>query len=233
MDVPTQRLRANVHRLTGLAACDVVPLAAIVSGGVGDAVVEICPDEHQRRLAAGLEAVTDLLLLDRLLSLPLCEPVNWNALPPLDQAVLRATPSGVVGRSAQQVQRLLTRVVNVRLVIVQSDRWRQGLRRASAFEQFAQRVVLLARAPTNLDSKLWEADALGVGVWVQDGGDLRQLVAPAPWRPGYIKAAGWRFSERAYRGWRRATATSRQELFDGLGDRQAQPAAAANGQLQL
>lgn len=89
----------------------------------------------------------------------------------------------------------------VPLVLVRSSSWRRGLRAASVFEPFAQRVLVLDGPRRNLHMVAWEADVLGVGVWVQTSAGTEEVLAPAPWRQRYVKAAGWRFRERAYDCW--------------------------------
>jgi len=182
-----------------------VPGGAQVAGGTGDALVEVSEQEHQRRVAAGLQAVTDLGLLDRLLGLPLGELVRWDDLSPDDARRIRMAPYGVVDRSSVGVRRLLAYPAAVPLVLVRGHSWRRGLRAASAFEPFAQRVLVLDGSHGNLHRLTWEADVLGVGVWLQTGLGIREVLPPAVWRQKYVKAAGWRFRERAYLGWLNTT----------------------------
>lgn len=179
--------------------------AARVSGGTGDALVDVDELEHLRRSATGLRAVTDLGLLDRLLALPHRELVRWNDLSAEDARQLREAPDGVVECSPSGVRRMLTYPVSVPLVLVRSSSWRRGLQRACAFEPFAQRVLILEGTHRDLHRLTWEADVLGVGIWVEDGSQIREVLAPAPWRQLYVKAAGWRFRERAYLSWLNAT----------------------------
>lgn len=179
--------------------------AARAAGGTADALVEIDTVEHQRRVATGLGAVTDLGLLDRLLGLPPGVLVAWEDLSNDDARRLSSAPAGIVERSSAGVRRVLARPAVVALVVVRSRSWRRGLRTASIFEPFAQRVLLLEEFHGNLRPLAWEADMLGVGVWLREGSATREVVAPAPWRQQYVKAAGWRFRERAYRSWLNAT----------------------------
>lgn len=179
--------------------------AAKVSGGTGDALVDIDKAEHLRRSPTGLRAVTDLGLLDRLLALPHRELVRWNDLSAEDTRQFREAPDGVVECSPSGVRRMLTYPVSVPLVLVRSSSWRRGLQRACAFEPFARRVLILEGTHRDLHRLAWEADVLGVGIWVEDGSRIREVLAPAPWRQLYVKAAGWRFRERAYLSWLNAT----------------------------
>jgi len=66
-------------------------------------------------------------------------------------------------------------------------------------------VLLLEGEHRNLQQVTWEADLLGVGVWLRTSTHIEQILAPAPWRQLYVKAAGWRFRERAYDRWLSAT----------------------------
>jgi len=178
-----------------------VPGAARAAGGAADALVEVDMREHQRRVISGIHAVTDLGLLARLLGLPHGEVVRWDDISADDQRRLRSAPDGIVDCSSAGVQRRLAPPVAVPLVLVRSRSWRRGLRTASVFEPFAQRVLVLEDFRQDLSKLAWEADVLGVGVWLKTGQGIREIVPPAPWRQRYVKAAGWRFRERAYSRW--------------------------------
>lgn len=197
-------------RVAGVAADgeQFVLNAARVAGGRGDALMRVSHGEHERRAAAGIAAVTDLQVLDALLGLPLGMPVRSSDLSDRERVVLRSAPPGVVEASDGSVRRVLEAPVEVGLVVVRSARFREGLVRASAFAPFAQRVLLLPARPKRAADVLWEADAAGIGVWVGEPEDAEQLVAPAPWRRRYVKAAGWRFAEQAYGAWLSATGRS-------------------------
>jgi len=185
-------------RPTGVA---VVAGAAKVAGGRADAWVDIDEREHRRRALLGLGAVTSLELLDRVLGLPRGGWVRWNDLTPEETRSLRAAPTGVVVGSALGVCRTLAPPAAVPLVLIRSASWRRGLRTASAFEPFAQRVLILDGSCRSLREVTWEADCLGVGVWIENGAGTEEVVRPAPWRQRYVTAAGWRFRERAYGVW--------------------------------
>lgn len=188
--------------------------AARVAGGVADAVLAVDAVEAARRRDVGTGGVGDLALLDTLMCLPVGCPVATDDLTALSRARLRAAPPGCVEwlDEAAVVVRWLVPAVNVELVVVRSATWRAGLLRASAFEPFATRVVLLDRPPRALHQAAWEADAAGVGLWLSTAGtatgceaetlgEVQQVVAPAPFVRRYVKPAGWRFTERAYAAW--------------------------------
>ncbi len=182
-----------------------VPSAARVAGAVGDALMQVDGEEHRRRLGAGLGAVTSIGLLDRLLNLPLGEWVRSRDLRSDDAQSLRLAPVGVVELSERGVRRTLAPPGTVQLVVVRASSWRTGLRRASAFAPFGRRVLLLEGEHRNLSQVIWEADVLGVGVWLRASTHTEELLQPAPWRQHYVKAAGWRFRERAYQRWLTST----------------------------
>jgi hypothetical protein len=182
-----------------------VPGAARAAGGVGDALIEVDEQEHRRRAAVGLGAVTALGLLDRLLALPLGAWVRWADLHPEAVRRLREAPAGVVEQSSEGVRRVLVPAAAVPMVLVRSASWRRGLRTASAFEPFAQRVLVLDNPRQDLVRVAWEADFVGIGVWLQTDSGIEEVVPPAPWWQRYVKAAGWRFRERAYHDWLSAT----------------------------
>lgn len=174
--------------------------AARVSGGRGHARVLVDHAEHRRRAAFGLSAVVDLTLLDALLGLPAGEQVSWADLDAEAARRLRKAPEGVLECTSGGVRRLLAPAATVSLVVVPALSWRSGLRRAAAFQPFAARVVLVDVPPG--PDLLWEADVLGVGVWRDRSPDPpEELLPPAPWRCVQVKAAGWRFRERAYGTW--------------------------------
>lgn len=139
-----------------------VPGAARAAGGTGDALLEIDVQEHQRRVISGLRAVTDLGLLARLLRLPLVGLVPWKDLSSDDQRILCSAADGIVDCSPAGVWRVLVQPASVPLVLVRSRSWRRGLRTASVFEPFAQRVLVLEGFRQDLSQVAWEADVLAL-----------------------------------------------------------------------
>ena len=178
-----------------------VPCGARGTSATGDAVVRVDQDEHARRAATGLGAVTNLALLDVLIGLPLGELVEWRDLTEREVSYTRKAPAGVLDRSPEGVRRLLIPPATVPLVVARAASWRKGLERAGAFAPFAQRVMLLPRVPRDLPGKALEADFWGVGVWIQRGDRIEEVVPPEPWEQRYFKAAGWAFRERTYGSW--------------------------------
>jgi hypothetical protein len=187
---------------------------ARLAGGSGDAHVRVNPEEVARRDRVGLGPVLDLLLLHELLGLPCGLPVPAGELGDEAHQTLGKAPPGVVAfcdarargdrAAGVTVTRLLQRVVVVEGVsVTASHGWRQAFDRAAGFLSVAPTwIVLSARQGTvrQIASGLLEADAAGMGVAVEGGGcsALRWLVAPAQPTVRGIKAAGWRFEERAF-----------------------------------
>ncbi len=185
----------------------VVRGGAVLAGAVASAVVVVDRDEHGRREACGLGAVTSLPLLDALMCLPPGVAVRAVDLGDRVAGELRSAPSGCVEwlpGPELAVRRVAVPAVDINAVVVEAGRWADGLRRAAAFGAVAPRVVLLDRARVPAD-RLWEADAAGTGVWAREpDGSVREVVAPAAFVRRYVKPAGWRFRERAYGAWLRA-----------------------------
>jgi len=190
----------DVH--SGLAQL-VVPSGARVSGAIADALVSVDADEHSRRGAWGLGGVEQLGLLDALMCLPTGVPVPVADLGEIGRWHLRGAPAGCVEWLPDGlVRRLLVPVCSVQLVLVRATSWRSALRRAAEFEPFASRVVLLERPARKLADVQWEADAAGVGLWVQQpDGQISELVPPEGFVRRFVKPGGWRFTERAYTAW--------------------------------
>jgi len=186
------------------AAAVAVPDAARVSGARADAMVTINPAEHARRVAAGLGAVPDDSTMHALMCLPLGAAVPVADLGEVVRRLLSKAPPGCVDwlDNRTRVERRFVPAASVRLVVVRGATWRPALRRAAAFEPFATRVVLLTRPPRRVADIAWEADIDGTGLWItHPGGDVEEIVAPAPYVQHYIKPAGWRFAEHAYAAW--------------------------------
>lgn len=182
--------------------------AARVSGAVADAVVEVDYQEHRRRAGCGLGGVTQLEVLDALMCLPVGAAVPVADLGAVTLRQLRRAPYGCVCwlDHPQRVRRLLTPVCSVSLVVVRAGSWRAGLRRAAEFEPFARRVVVLNRASEKINNYAWEAAASGTGLWIEHpDGQVEQVVAPADFTPQFVKPARWRFGERAYAAWLKAS----------------------------
>lgn len=192
-----------MHRPSGANATDLsgdssVWVQGVVLLGVRVAAkVEIDRAEHQRREAAGVTAVTDPALLDRLLDLPMTisvsDPVIW--------AEMADQPSGIVerGKDSANVTRLLRSPIAIEDVVVNAAAGRElgAVQDASLFAGFARRWVRAART-TLPDAVQLEASLCGVGILDQ----MQQVIVPAE-LPGALTVDGWSWllQEKVYRRW--------------------------------
>jgi hypothetical protein len=136
--------------------------------------------------------------------LPLDAAVPVADLGDVVRRVLGKAPPGCVDwlERGTLVRRRHVPAAAVPLVVVRATRWRPALRRAAVFYQFATRVVVLSRPPRRVADIAWEADVDGTGLWItHPGGEVEEIVAPAPYVERYVNAAGWRFAEHAYAAW--------------------------------
>jgi len=153
--------------------------------------------EHRRRQDTGLRGVTDLSILDTLLSLPLDADIPVES---ITQRTLRITsrlPSGAVARTDRTIRRLVQAPLRVNQVTVQvRSGWSSPLHRVLEFSQLAERALLCATPPK--DEQLLEASFHGVGVAVPDRGEWAWLVEPTPFVVRQHSAARWAFAEKVY-----------------------------------
>jgi hypothetical protein len=152
--------------------------------------------EHERRVALGMTAITDPVLLGLLQDMPVGHPTP----DPIAWAETSRLPAGVVARGDDgcTVTRLLKPVLTVHDVIVSAPP-RCGLRAvqdASLFASYAQRWVALPAEPP--EAVLLEAKLCGVGMV-----DLKGQVILSPEPPQCPAADGWAWllGEKAYRRW--------------------------------
>jgi hypothetical protein len=185
------------------------PLAAFRGGEPGEPVgvtllgvpvtAYVIPNvaEHRRREAAGMGAVIDPALLDRLMDLPagigVTDPVMW--------AEMADQPPGIVerGEDAVRITRRLESPLTISDVVVDAATGQQlrAVQDASLFAGFTRRWVAAghARIP---DAVTLEAKLCGVGVLDQRGG-----VVLAAEKPVGLVADGWTWllEEKSYRRW--------------------------------
>jgi hypothetical protein len=153
--------------------------------------------EHRRREAAGIAAVMDPGLLDRLLDLPggvpVIDPARW--------AEMAGQPPGILERDSDgvSVTRRLESPLSIAGVVVQAAAGRElrAVQDASLFAGFTRRWVAAAwsRVP---DAALLEAKVCGVGIL--DPGHRVLLAAEKPvalTRDGW----SWLLEEKVYRRW--------------------------------
>jgi len=153
--------------------------------------------EHQRREAAGMAAVTDPALLDRLMDLPVATPV----IDPVIWAEMADQPAGIIERSEDgtSVTRRLESPLMIEDVVVDAAAGRElrGVQDASLFAGFTRRWVAAARSRIP-DTTLLEAKLCGVGIL----GSCRRVLLPAE-KPVALTMDGWSWllQEKAYRRW--------------------------------
>jgi hypothetical protein len=148
--------------------------------------------EHRRREAAGMAAVIDPALLDRLLDLPVgvpvIDPAGWAGQFP---GILERDPDGV------SVTRHLESPLSIADVVVQTAAGRElrAVQDASLFAGFTRRWVAADRVP---DAALLEAKLCGVGILDAD----HEVLLPAA-KPVALTRDGWSWllEEKVYRRW--------------------------------
>ena len=151
--------------------------------------------EHQRRAAAGMAAVIDPGLLDRLLDLPAGVPV----IDPAGWAELAGQPPGILERGSDGVSitRRLESPLSIADVVVQTAAGRElrAVQDASLFAGFTRRWVAADRVP---DAVLLEAKLWGVGILAAG----HEVLLPAA-KPAALTRDGWSWllEEKVYRRW--------------------------------
>ena len=153
--------------------------------------------EHRRREATGTAAVTNPVLLDRLLDFPLGVPV----LDPVAWAEAADQPPGILerGEDGRTVTRRLESPLTIIDVVVHAAAGRElrAVQDASLFAGFTRRWVAPAadRIP---DATMLEARLYGVGI-VDRGHDA---LLPAE-KPVALTRDGWSWllEEKTYRRW--------------------------------
>ena len=162
--------------------------------------------EHHRREAAGMAAVIDPALLDRLLNLPagvpVIDPAGWAEMAGQPPGILERDPDGV------SVTRRLEAPLSIADVVVHAAAGRElrAVQDASLFAGFTRRWVAADRVP---DAVLLEAKLCGVGILA--AGD--QVVLPAA-KPAGLTRDGWSWllEEKVYRRWLGEHARVRAEV---------------------
>jgi hypothetical protein len=151
--------------------------------------------EHHRREAAGMTAVLDPALLDRLLDLPAGVPV----IDPAGWAEMAGQPPGILERDSDgvSVTRRLESPLSIADVVVCAAAGRElrAVQDASLFAGFTRRWVAADRVP---DAVLLEAKLCGVGIL----GTGPRVVLPAE-KPVTQTRDGWSWllEEKTYRRW--------------------------------
>ena len=174
-----------------------LPVGVTLLGVRVTAYVVINAVEHCRREVAGMGAVIDPALLDRLLDLPAGIPVG----DPLVWAETADQPSGILERSedGEQITRRLESPLTIAHVVVDAATGGEltAVQDASLFAGFTRRWVAVPglRIP---DVAMLEAKMCGVGIL-----DPHCKVLLSAEKPVALTTDGWSWllEEKAYRRW--------------------------------
>ena len=196
-----------------------VPVRAMLLGVRVTAYAIVNIAEHRRRETAGMGAVINPALLDRLMDLPIGIPVTdlvvW--------AEMADQPRGVVERHEDGVRitRRLESPLTITDVVVDATMGQElcGVQDASLFAGFTRRwiAVIAGQVP---DAAMLEAKLCGVGIIDQH----RRQLLPAEKPEGLTKDGwSWLLEEKTYRRWliRRAGNHEQENLAratDGASD---------------
>ena len=174
-----------------------VPVGVMLLGVRVTACAVINIAEHQRRETAGMGAVINPALLDRLMDLPVgisvTDPVAW--------AEMADQPRGVVERPEDdaRITRRLESPLTIADVIVDAATGKElhAVQDASLFAGFTRRWM--AGTPSRIpDAAMLEAQLCGVGIIDQHRRQLRPAEEPEGLtRDGW----SWLLEEKTYRRW--------------------------------
>jgi hypothetical protein len=182
-----------------------MPIVATLLGVRVTAYAVVRSAEHRRRETAGLGAVINPALLDRLIDLPAAMPVS----DPVLWAEMAEQPPGILERSGNgtRVTRRLESPLSITDVVVDAVAGKElrAVQDASLFAGFTRRWVATARGHLPPAAML-EAKLYGVGVLAP--GQRVLLPAEKPVAPT-VDGWSWLLEEKAYRRWLSRPAGSR------------------------
>ena len=174
-----------------------MPVSVMLLGVRVTAYAIISTAEHQRRETAGMGAVIDPALLDRLMDLPIgisvTDPVAW--------AEMADQPRGVVERheDGARITRLLESPLTITDVIVDAVMGKElrAVQDASLFAGFTRRWVAATSGRIS-DAAMLEAKLCGVGII-----DKRRRQLLSAEKPKGLTRDGWSWllEEKTYRRW--------------------------------
>ena len=174
-----------------------MPVSVMLLGVRVTAYAIISTAEHQRRETAGMGAVIDPALLDRLMDLPIgisvTDPVAW--------AEMADQPRGVVERheDGARITRLLESPLTITDVIVDAVTGKElrAVQDASLFAGFTRRWVAATSGRIS-DAAMLEAKLCGVGII-----DKRRRQLLSAEKPKGLTRDGWSWllEEKTYRRW--------------------------------
>jgi hypothetical protein len=174
-----------------------VPVRVMMLGVRVTAYAIINIAEHRRRETAGMGAVINPALLDRLMDLPIGIPVTDLVI----WAEMADQPCGIVEchEDGVRITRRLESPLTITDVVVDAPMGKElcGVRDASLFAGFTRRWV--AATPSRIpDAAMLEAKLCGVGIVDQ----RRRRLLPAE-KPEGLTRDGWSWllEEKTYRRW--------------------------------
>jgi hypothetical protein len=174
-----------------------VPVGVMLLGARVTAYAIINIAEHQRRETAGMGAVINPALLDRLMDLPIgisvTDPVAWVEMADQPRGVAERHEDGA--RITRRLESPLT-ITDV-LVGVATGHVLRAVQDASLFAGFTRRWI--AARPSRIpDAAMLEAKLCGVGIIDQH----RRQLLPAEKPEGLTKDGwSWLLEEKTYRRW--------------------------------
>jgi hypothetical protein len=174
-----------------------VPVSVMLLGVRVTAYAIISIAEHQRREAAGMGAVINPALLDRLMNLPIgisvTDPVAWAEMADQPRGVLERDEDGA--RITRRLEPPLM-IINV-VVDATTGKELRAVQDASLFAGFTRRWIAATSSRTP-DAAMLEAKLCGVGIVDQ----RRGLLLPAE-KPEGLTRDGWSWllEEKTYRRW--------------------------------
>jgi hypothetical protein len=142
--------------------------------------------------------LTRLDVLDVLMCLPGRWPVAWASLSARERRVVSRMPQDLVSVDRGQVVRHVVAPLQVDHVAVAARSFRAAIDAITTFSTYCPRTLVLPSAQTVDEAGLAEAAFFGVGVVVDHGGELVELVAAEPLTGALETPAGWAFSETLY-----------------------------------
>jgi hypothetical protein len=155
--------------------------------------------QHEYRTRYRVPPILELDVLNTLMSLPVGLPVPLQAMSRVDRVRLRRAPVGAVTWSTTAVTRQVRPPLTPVLAIVRNSDWMTGLRSASRFAAYCQRLLIVPELPNDTDAALAQASYYGIGVAVGRRSKIEVLLAPeelSDWQP---TPAWWWFCEEVYR----------------------------------
>ncbi len=157
--------------------------------------------EHERRSeheAGALERLAEIEVLDQL---PLSIPISRDSLSRYQRKILEALRPGMITELEDEFVRLARRPLRPSIAVITARTWSTGGWAASQFAPFCGRVVVLpttAERRDDFEIAVGEALLFGIGLYVWDQGEAREIVHPAPFAQLRWTAMGWFFAERLY-----------------------------------